>query len=241
MLGISYGELLLLIGATVAFIGPKDLPRIARMAGRRAGKAIGYVQLARGQFDSVMQQTQARQVHKELQDTMAQLDAIRHEIRSISFLNPGTLTQRLVDNPELKAADSGVTSDSAKEKPSVEITPTAEGTTPAANILKVATSQISIEHSRATTFAKLAESPTIRNGSSASFPVATDVEKPNDELGVPSVLPVSAENAGMLPKRPEELKGSDIMLEAVLEAEVANSAKEFFSHHQIQTKQEQES
>ena len=41
---------------------------------------------------------------------MAQLDAIRHEIRSISFLNPGTLTQRLVDNPELKAADSGVTS-----------------------------------------------------------------------------------------------------------------------------------
>lgn len=239
MLGISYGELLLLIGATAAFIGPKDLPRIARMAGRMAGKAIGYVQLARGQFDSVMQQTQARQVHKELQDTMAQLDAIRHEIRSISFLNPGTLTQRLVDNPELKAADSGVTSDSATEKPSVP--PTAEGTTPAANILKVATSQISIEHSRATTFAKLAESPTIRNGSSASFPVATDVEKPNDELGVPSVLPVSAENAGMLPKRPVELKGSDIMLEAVLEAEVANSAKEFFSHHQIQMKQEQES
>ncbi|XP_022972971.1 uncharacterized protein LOC111471495 [Cucurbita maxima] len=239
MLGISYGELLLLIGATAAFIGPKDLPRIARMAGRMAGKAIGYVQLARGQFDSVMQQTQARQVHKELQDTMAQIDAIRHEIRSISFLNPGTLTQRLVDNPELKAADSGVTSDSATEKPSVP--PTAEGTTPAANILKVATSQISIEHSRATTFAKLAESPTIRNGSSASFPVATDVEKPNDELGVPSVLPVSAENAGMLPKRPVELKGSDIMLEAVLEAEVANSAKEFFSHHQIQTKQEQES
>lgn len=35
---------------------------IARMAGRMAGRAIGYVQLARGQFDSVMQQTQARQV-----------------------------------------------------------------------------------------------------------------------------------------------------------------------------------
>ena len=39
----------------------------------------------------------------------------------------------------------------------------------------------------------------------------------------------------------EELKGSDIMLEAVMEAEVAHSAKEFFSHHQIQMKQEQES
>lgn len=37
-------------------------------------------------------------MHKELQDTMAQLEAIRHEIRSISFMNPGPLTTRLVDN-----------------------------------------------------------------------------------------------------------------------------------------------
>lgn len=42
--------------------GPKDLPVIARTAGRFAGRAIAYVQLARGQFDSVMQQSQARQV-----------------------------------------------------------------------------------------------------------------------------------------------------------------------------------
>lgn len=43
-------------------LGPKDLPVIARTAGRLAGRAIGYVQLARGQFESVMQQSQARQV-----------------------------------------------------------------------------------------------------------------------------------------------------------------------------------
>lgn len=43
-------------------VGPKDLPRIARMAGRLTGRSIGYVQLARGQFDNVMQQSQARQV-----------------------------------------------------------------------------------------------------------------------------------------------------------------------------------
>ncbi|XP_022155851.1 uncharacterized protein LOC111022860 isoform X2 [Momordica charantia] len=192
------------------------------MAGRMAGRAIGYVQLARGQFDSVMQQTQARQVHKELQDTMAQLDAIRHEIRSISILNPGPLTRRLVDDPELRTADSGVTSDLAKEKHTVEITP-------AASSLKVAPSQISNEHSRATTFARLAESPTIKNGSTGSFPIATDGDKLYDELGLPTVLPISAENSGLLPKRPDELKGSDIMLEAVLEAEVAHNAKEFFS------------
>lgn len=43
-------------------LGPKDLPMIARTAGRLAGRAIGYVQLARGQLDNVMQQSQARQV-----------------------------------------------------------------------------------------------------------------------------------------------------------------------------------
>lgn len=67
--------------------------------------------------------------------------------------------------------------------------------------LQVATSQISNEHSRATTFARLAESPNIKNGSSASLPITTDVEKLNDEFGLP-VLPVSAENTGLLPKRP---------------------------------------
>jgi len=43
-------------------IGPKDLPIISRTAGRLAGRAIGYVQLDRGQFENVMQQSQARQV-----------------------------------------------------------------------------------------------------------------------------------------------------------------------------------
>lgn len=38
------------------------------------------------------------QVHKELQDTIAQLEAIRHEIRAISFMNPGGLSTRIVDN-----------------------------------------------------------------------------------------------------------------------------------------------
>ncbi|XP_068498009.1 uncharacterized protein [Phaseolus vulgaris] len=110
MLGFSYGEIFLLLGATAALIGwvgPKDLPIISRTAGRLAGRAIGYVQLARGQFENVMQQSQARQaitscfqVHKELHDTMTQLDAIRHEIRTISIMNPGPLTRSFVDSPD---------------------------------------------------------------------------------------------------------------------------------------------
>lgn len=54
-----------LICKNCSLAGPKDLPIIARTAGRLAGRAIGYVQLARGQFDNVMQQTQARQVYMQ--------------------------------------------------------------------------------------------------------------------------------------------------------------------------------
>lgn len=51
--------------------------------------------------------------------------------------------------------------------------------------------------SQATTYARLAESPAIKNGLSAS---STEVEKIKDELQL-TVLPVSAENTGLLPNR----------------------------------------
>ncbi|KAH0641938.1 hypothetical protein KY289_032912 [Solanum tuberosum] len=50
-----------------------------------------------------------------------------------------------------------------------------------------------------------------------------------DESGSIVVLPVSAESAGLLPKRVTGAKGSDIVLEAILEADVAKNAKEFLT------------
>ncbi|KAE9618411.1 hypothetical protein Lal_00047241 [Lupinus albus] len=221
MLGFSYGEILLLLGATAALIGPKDLPIIARTAGRLAGRSIGYVQLARGQFESVVQQSQARQVHKELQDTMAQLDAIRHEIRSISIISPGPMTRRLVDNLDhISMPDDNRKLEDVEENRPIP-TVTKDSTLLASDSCNV--------QSQATTYARLAESPAIKNGLSAS---GTEVEKIEDEL---TVIPVSAENTGLLPKnRGADVKGSDLVLEAILEAEVAHKAKEFFSQPQNQ-------
>ena len=51
--------------------------------------------------------------------------------------------------------------------------------------------------SQATTYARLAESPAIKNGLTAS---STEVEKIKNELQL-TVLPISAENAGLLPNR----------------------------------------
>lgn len=224
MLGLSYGEIFLLVGATAALIGPKDLPVIARTAGRLAGRSIGYVQLARGQFENVMQQSQAKQVHKELQDTMAQLEAIRHEIRSISFVNPGP-SRRLVDNPEPTSANS-VNSVPPKldevQKPPEPMSKASGSTTSDATNLE----------SQATAYARLAEAQLKYNALKSSEVVA----KPGEETDPFTILPVSAESAGLLLNHRGDAKGSDIMLEAVLEAEVAQNAKQFFVEHQDELK-----
>ncbi|XP_059660417.1 uncharacterized protein LOC132306864 [Cornus florida] len=229
MLGISYGELFLLIGATAALIGPKDLPAIARTAGRLAGRSIGYVQLARGQFENVMQQSQARQVHKELQDTIAQLEAIRYEIRTISFMNPGPMTRRLVDNLD-QTSVSNVLGNSEPEKLNEE-----SGLTTANTKDSSTTPGSSNMHSQATTYARLAESSSLNSGSMESKEIISEL---TNESGV-TVLPVSAESTGLLPDRRDEAKGSDIVLEAILEAEVARNAKDFFAQPQNQIKCEQ--
>ncbi|KAL8104212.1 hypothetical protein AgCh_028441 [Apium graveolens] len=201
MLGVSYGQLLLLIGAVVAFNGPKDFPRVSRIAGRLAGRAIGYVQLARAQFDVIMHQSQAHQVHKELKETMAQLEAIRHEIRTVSFMNPGQLTTRLVDNLDKTTAAN------------VILFPWrgVEGTEPE----KVTEENVS---------------RTTSKGSGTS--------EISGDSGLLSVLPVSAESVGLLPKRKGNVRGSDLVLEAIVEAGVENNAKEFFTQPQSQLKPE---
>ncbi|XP_022739470.1 uncharacterized protein LOC111291747 isoform X2 [Durio zibethinus] len=292
MFGISYGELFLLIAATAALVGPKDLPKIARTVGRLAGRSIGYVQLARGQFDNVMQQTQARQVHKELQDTMAQLDAIRHEIRSLSLMNPGPMTRRLMESPPEPASDSNGTfpteiceevknsADTAKkvhkelqdtmaqpdairqeirslslmnpgpmtrrliESPPEPASDSNAGTFPTEICEEVKNSADTAKkdynsksfastdlHGQATIYARLAESEAVKAGSARC---SIEEENLNHESVDFSVLPVSAESAGFLPDRKESAKGSDIVLEAVMEAEVARNAKDFFSLPQNQ-------
>ncbi|KAK4365110.1 hypothetical protein RND71_016468 [Anisodus tanguticus] len=242
MLGILYGELFLLLGTTAALIGPKDLPIIARTACRLSGRAIAYVQLARGQFESVMQQSQARQMHKEVQDTMAQLEAIHHEIRTISVMNPGPLTSRLVDN--INAKTGATTIADGPQKSDEESTLVKMDLKNLMKIRKTVTvspkehnsrnSVISDMHSQADAYARLAEMAPLK-------PVSVDTEglsELTDESGSIIVLPVSAESAGLLPKRTDVAKGSDIVLEAILEADVAKNAKDFFSQPQNQLKSE---
>ncbi|KAK8968985.1 hypothetical protein KSP40_PGU016782 [Platanthera guangdongensis] len=235
MFGISYGELLLIIGATAALLGPKDLPIISRAAGRLTGRAIGYVQVARGQFGSVMQQSQVNQLHKELQDALTALETIRYQIRGISIMNPVPPTRILEGMEPPAKIDAVLDEKSATDLPSVVNTaenfrrcqdlgsantnPSRlynEALTYGRQDLSSANTNPSRLYNEALTYGRLAEAPGMK-----------EILNGGDVL--PSVLPVSAESAQLLPKLDGDVTGSDIVLEAILEAEVARNAKQFFS------------
>ncbi|CAL5185691.1 unnamed protein product [Lathyrus oleraceus] len=189
-----------------------------------AGRAIAYVQLARGHLGFVIQQ--ARQLHNELRDMMAQVDAIQHEVRSLSFINPGPLTRRLDNLDQPSILNGGYANNRIPEGAGVNLSIsslTKDSTPLPSNSFNM--------QSKATTYARLAEAPSIKNGSLAS---SAEVEKIKDGLQL-IVMPVSAESTGLLPNRGgADVKGSDIVQEAILEAEVAHKAKEFFSQPENQ-------
>ncbi|ESQ51276.1 hypothetical protein EUTSA_v10017901mg, partial [Eutrema salsugineum] len=219
MLGLSYGEILVIIGATAAVVGPKDLPIIARAGGRLFGRAIGYIQMARGHIDGVMKQPQMQEISKEVQDLRAQVDAISHGA-SFSLFNSNPLTRR-VDNysPESNPSTNGnVTSVNVEERQK-----SADHWRKAQEFSGSSSSASVNLHAQATTFARLSETV---SGQSQSL---------TSDSGISHVLPVSAEMAKLLPHRKESVRGSDLMLEAVLEAEVAHKAKLFFEQAEKET------
>lgn len=204
----------MIIGVTAALLGPKDLPIIARTAGRLTGRAIGYVQLARGQLEKVMQQSEIHQVHKEAQDLTAKVFE--------DILNPG---RRLVDNFDQTSSANVQTEAKKPGLESIMSTNSSSKVThlPSAKDHRFPTSAPVVVRSQATSHSKLAVSTALNTG-----PVSNEVlNELTDESGL-TVLPVSAEGAGLLPDKKDDIKGSDIVLEAVLESQVAYNAKDFF-------------
>ncbi|VVA36235.1 PREDICTED: probable aldo-keto reductase [Prunus dulcis] len=166
-----------------------------------------------------MQQSQAHQVHKELQDAFAQLESIRYEVRCISLMNPGPMARRLMDNPQDPASlsDCSILS-SHTLQPKEELK--SRNTVVKDDTFR--TSDSPNLHSQATAYAKLAESDVVKTGSLKS---SAEQENLKDESGLFIVLPISAESTGMLPNRKENVKGTDIVLEALVEAEVGELKK----------------
>lgn len=142
---------------------------------------------------------------------------IRDEIESFCRKNPDQFTRRL-DNPD------GI-QNSEKTAEATKFDVTNKFSMISKDMESANTSSTNL-HSQAMMYARLSVSPGIKMSSSMSVSYGEQFKESN---GLLNVLPISAESAGLLPNHTGEPKGSDILLEAVLEAEVAENAKFFVS------------
>lgn len=94
---LGSGELVLLLGSAALIFGPKDIPRIARAAGRLTGRAVGTVTQLRARAEAAMGGAAASEVHRDLRESLAQLSAIRDEIRA----GVSPLSHRALHSPPL--------------------------------------------------------------------------------------------------------------------------------------------
>ncbi|KAJ1277227.1 hypothetical protein BS78_05G279100 [Paspalum vaginatum] len=263
MLGFSTGQLLVILGACSVMMKPSDMVKIARTAGRMTGRAVGRLIVARRQLDEILGQSAATKVHKELKDAMTQLDSIRYEVQNLSRLTPGQFNTRqhstgLAESGTSEASDVSVTKPEEfhreirgiireeierfyKTQSMQNIASTTEArkldvaddpTLLNSKDMKMANTVLTNLHSQAVTYARLSEAPEINTSSSLNGHCQEQFKESN---GLLNVLPISAESAGLLPSRSNGPTGSDLVLEAVLEAEVADNAKFFVSqpHDQL--------
>ncbi|CAD6256745.1 unnamed protein product [Miscanthus lutarioriparius] len=249
MLGFSTGQLLVILGACSVMMKPSDMVKIARTAGRMTGRAVGRLIVARRQLNEILGQSAATQVNKELKEAMTQLDSIRYEVQNLSRLTPGQFMMKQHNTGTSDSSDGSATKQeefrqeirsiirdeiknfvSTTEARKHEVAD--EPTTLKSTDMKMANSGLTNLHSQAMTYARLSEAPGLKMGSSLSGNYQEQFKESN---GLLNVLPISAESAGLLPSRPDGPTGSDLVLEAVLEAEVAENAKLFVSqpHDQL--------
>jgi len=72
LVDLSWSHILILLIVALVVIGPKDLPRFMRMAGRWVGKARAMADQFRRSFDEMSRQA-------ELDDLRAELNALREQ------------------------------------------------------------------------------------------------------------------------------------------------------------------
>lgn len=72
MIDLSWSHILLVLIVALVVVGPKDLPRLMRIAGQWLAKARSMADQFRKSFDEMARQS-------ELDELRAELDALRHE------------------------------------------------------------------------------------------------------------------------------------------------------------------
>ena len=80
MFNVSWGELVVLAGISLAVIGRRDLPKVAFVAGTQIGRIVGLLQGARARADQFAAQSELKQLQNELRSGLRELDAVKSEL-----------------------------------------------------------------------------------------------------------------------------------------------------------------
>jgi Sec-independent protein translocase protein TatA len=193
------GELVLIVlGGSLAF-SPKELPKIGRMLGFQAGRAVGYLQKVRSEVFQLAEKTDMVKVHEEIQETMHQLNAIRAELKEsvnvfgVTAVRGNRSGQSMVAGRRTRGLDD-TNNETEKQHDNVN----------------------SINYGSDTGYKEENNVPGLRN--------ITGESRTGDQS---FMLPVSASAVGLVPKRGKVPTGSEVLFDALQEERVARNAAEF--------------
>lgn len=188
---------------------PKELPRIGRMLGFHAGRAVGYLQKMRSEVFQLAEKTDMVKVHEEMQETMHQLNAIRAELKD--SVNVFGVAAARGNRPGQWSSRRGTEAYEMNNE-----TRRQDRTRNAAEAVVPdhmdSINNNSIEDGRYT-------------GEKGPGTSSLGGQYSSDDQSF--VVPVSASAAGLVPKRGMVPTGSEILFDALQEERVARNAAEF--------------
>jgi Sec-independent protein translocase protein TatA len=104
---VSWGELTVVIGLGLFVIGKKDLPKAAHLAGTQVGRVVGLLQGARARADRFAAHNELRQLQRELQSGLRELDMVKSELAvSMSGQSAGGIGSSSVMNSSRRFSPS---------------------------------------------------------------------------------------------------------------------------------------
>ncbi len=129
MLDIGWSELAVIAVIALLIVGPKDLPRILRMAGRWAAKARSMAREFQGSIDDMVRESELDEVKKSIEKTVDLKKSIQDTVDPTGALTQSMDSLKATDPIKGLAGDSTAKQD--KDKPAKPKSTAAKAPNPA--------------------------------------------------------------------------------------------------------------
>mmetsp|Transcript_32637 Transcript_32637/g.41724 ORF Transcript_32637/g.41724 Transcript_32637/m.41724 type:complete len:244 (-) Transcript_32637:244-975(-) len=104
MFDFGFGEMIVIVGGVVLLGGKKELPVIARYAGKGLGKVVGIVKGFQGMITEYSDKNELAELHKEVKAGLDELNRIKYDISSAASTQrtPVQLGDRTIFTPSIQ-------------------------------------------------------------------------------------------------------------------------------------------